>query len=452
MDVLMVVGATLAGLLLASAVSILPGLHIYNVIGGFVLLFHGMAARGGSLPPLEFFVPFLSSMVVAWSMLNTIPSVLLGAPDESALFTVMPGQKYLMLGRGYEGAMITGIGSLAGLFVLVLVVGPLAPVLLPVVHYVLCKSHGPMEQSHVHWILWVIITFMLMSEWPKGGHVGKAGWAKFLDAWKSLGAGLLTFILAGMFGFLLLNRSPISVESAFQNIMPAFVGLFAVPWCLLNAISATNIPPQRIGETMEIDGEVILRSTACGGLGGGFAAFFPIVTGGVGGLLAGHATAQRDERVFIMSQGVSKLVYYTGAYMLFFVPLLNIRRGGGAWMIQSLFTARTYYDYLMILGVIALAGGLSFLLLSPMARFVLWLIERIDYRTVSWVALVIIVAIVLGVTGLAGLYVMLVGTGIGLLPVLFGSRRLNCLGVLLLPMACKMSGIDAPIARFLGLY
>jgi len=34
---------------------------------------------------------------------------------------------------------------------------------------------------------------------------------------------------------------------------------------------------------------------------------------------------------------------------------------------------------------------------------------------------------------------------------LFGSRRLNCLGVLLLPIACNMSGIGEPVAAFLGL-
>jgi TctA family transporter len=46
---------------------------------------------------------------------------------------------------------------------------------------------------------------------------------------------------------------------------------------------------------------------------------------------------------------------------------------------------------------------------------------------------------------------MTVATGIGLIPVLFGSRRLNCLGVLLLPIACNMSGVGESVAAFLGL-
>jgi len=38
-----------------------------------------------------------------------------------------------------------------------------------------------------------------------------------------------------------------------------------------------------------------------------------------------------------------------------------------------------------------------------------------------------------------------------LLPVLFGSRRMNCLGVILLPMACNMSGFGPGLAACLGL-
>ena len=43
------------------------------------------------------------------------------------------------------------------------------------------------------------------------------------------------------------------------------------------------------------------------------------------------------------------------------------------------------------------------------------------------------------------------GGAIGLVPVLLGSRRMNCLGVILLPMACNMSGVGSTVAGWLGL-
>ncbi len=434
--------AVLAGTVISCFLAILPGLHIYNVMGLAALFLYSLHGGGLAAMP-EVYIPFLIGLVTGWSVLNTIPSVLLGAPDESAIFTVLPGQKYLMTGLGYEGTMMIGAGSLAGIFMLVFLIGPFAPKFLPIARYVL--------NPHMHWILWVVITFMLMTEWPKDGNWGPAGWRKFFTAWSTLGAGLLTFFLSGLLGFLLLYRPLVSVDNAFQNIMPAFVGLFAVPWCLLNAVSGTEVPKQHVRGTLNINGDLLLRASIAGGIGGGFAAFFPVITGGIGGLLAGHATAQRDERVFMMSQGVSKVVYYTGSLMLFFVPGLFLTRGGGALIVKGLYTPHTWGDYYLALGSIALSGAVSFLLLSPLTRWTLKLMDKVDYRHISILSLGIIIALVFVITGWAGLFIMTVATGIGLVPVLFGSRRLNCLGVLLLPIACNMSGVGEPVAAFLGL-
>ena len=434
--------AVLAGTAVACVLGLLPGLHIYNVMGVLVLGVLGLAKTGIDVPP-EVYIPAMTGMVVGWSVVNTIPAVLLGTPDESALFTVLPGQKYLMSGRGFEGTMITAVGGLAGAWFLLAVVAPCAPVYLPVAQQVL--------KGHMHWVLWIIITFMLMSEWPKGGNRGRAGWAKFYDAWKTLLAGLATFLLSGLLGFILLTASPVSHEVAFQNIMPAFVGLFAVPWCLLNMISAADVPPQRLARSLDLDGDVILRSVWSGGLGGGIAAYFPVVTGGVGGMLAGHACAQREERVFIMGQGVSKFIYYVGAFMLMFVPGLNLTRGGGAWMVKTLYVPAGISDYYLVLGSIAVSAGISYLAMEPLTRLTVRFVSRFDYRHVSTVALAVIVLMVLLMTGWIGLFIAAVGTGIGLLPVLFGSRRLNCLGILLLPIACNMSGFGYRIIALLGL-
>ena len=102
--------AVLTGTAIACVLGLLPGLHIYNVMGVLVLGVLGLAKAGIDVPP-EVYIPAMTGMVVGWSVVNTIPAVLLGTPDESALFTVLPGQKYLMAGRGFEGTMITAVGT-----------------------------------------------------------------------------------------------------------------------------------------------------------------------------------------------------------------------------------------------------------------------------------------------------------------------------------------------------
>ena len=120
-------------------------------------------------------------------------------------------------------------------------------------------------------------------------------------------------------------------------------------------------------------------------------------------------------------------------------------------MIRAVYTPSGISDYYLVLGSIAIASGISYLMMEPLTKLTLKFIDRFNYRHVSTIALGIIIFMVMAVTGWVGLFIAIVATGIGLLPVLFGSRRLNCLGILLLPIACNMSGFGETITGWLGL-
>ena len=427
------------GACISSVLACIPGLHIYNIFAALLLVAN--YDRLGL--PVQIVLPFALGMTVGYAMLNVIPSVLLAAPDESTVFTVLPGQKYLMDGRGYEAAIVTFMGGLTGLVFLLLIMGPLAPHLLP--------AAVTIFRPHLHWIVWCVICFMLMSEWPKSGRLGDAGGRKLFNAWKSTGMGLVTFLLSGVLGFILMYRSPLTPNAAFQNFMPAFVGLFTLPRLILNIVCRVEPPSQRSHVGERLNGADLLHGSLAGALGGSFAAFIPAVTGGVGAMLAGHATAMRNDRAFLVSQGTSKLVYYVGAILLFCVPGPALARGGAAAMLRSLCPPRTHSDYYLALASVALAGAVCCVLIRPLTRGMIHLISRAGYRTVSCAALVSVLVIVAAVTGVPGVCVACVATGIGLMPVVFGSRRMNCLGVILLPIACNMSGVGPSVASWLKL-
>ncbi|MFP4346145.1 MAG: tripartite tricarboxylate transporter permease [Anaerolineales bacterium] len=429
---------SLVGAMGASLLALVPALHIYNVAGFLLLL-------GSVLDPVlspERMAFLFLGMITGYAMLNTIPSIFLSVPDESTIFIVLPGQKYLMQQRGYEAVVLSGIGGLGGLAALALLT-PVASRLFPVVREVL--------RPHMGWILWTIIAYMLISEWPKGSDRAPAGLRRWWEGWKSLTAGLVTFVLSGLLGFVLMYRSLVPVQVAYQNLLPAFVGLFAVPWVIQNLLARVELPPQFIARSIDAPLSVSFQGTAAGVLGGLFAAFFPVVTGGIGGFLAGHATAQRDERAFIISQGASKVVYYVGGFLLFFVPGLHLTRGGMAWMISTRYSTYTPERYYWATAAVLLAGVVAFFLSLGIARLVIAVAERFSYRLITLLTLAILILVVVGMTGAGGLAVCVVATGIGLIPVLWGSRRMNCMGVLLLPIALNMAGAGAAVAGFLGL-
>jgi len=429
---------TLAGTLLASLLAIVPALHIYNV-AGFILLASGALAAWMNPEQMAFL--FLG-LITGYAMLNTISSIFLSVPDDSTIFIVLPGQKYLLQRRGYEAVVLTGIGGLGGLVVLALLT-PVASRLLPPIREIL--------RPHMAWILWTIIAYMLFSEWPKGTDRAPAGWRRWWDGWKSLTAGLATFLLSGVLGFVMMYRSLVPLEVAYQNLLPAFVGLFAVPWVIQNIMARVELPSQHIARTVDAPFAAIFQGTAAGVLGGLFAAFFPVVTAGIGGFLAGHATAQRDERAFVISQGASKVVYYVGGFLLFFVPGLHLTRGGMAWMVSTQYSTYTPERYYWATAAVLVAGVLAFFLSLGLTRLVIALTARVSYRSISFATLAILLAVVMIVTGWGGLAVCAVATGIGFIPVLWGSRRMNAMGVLLLPIALNMAGAGDAVAGLLGL-
>jgi putative membrane protein len=438
MDELVLIGAALAGTVLSSLLSCLPALHIYNVAGLMVLL----SVKAEGLFSGEVLAMFMLGLVVGYAVVNTIPSIFFGAPDDSTLFVVLPGQRYLMERRGFEASVLTGVGGLGGLVVLLLL-APAMPRLFPVVRAVV----GP----HLHWILGAILVYMVLSEWPKGSDRGRGSLAKFLDAWRSLGVGLLTLLLSGLLGLVLFYSSLVPAEMAFQNLMPAFVGLFAIPWVLQNLLSQAQVPVQQTSRSVDLSPGLIARGVGAGALGGLFAAFFPVVTGGIGGFLAGHATAQRDDRLFIVSQGASKLVYYVGAFLFFFVPGLHLTRGGMAGMLSILYTPYTPATYWLAIAATLICGALAFGLLLVLSRAAIGLVSRVDYRWVSAGTLAVLIGVVAALTGWGGLLIATVATAIGLLPVLWGSRRMNCMGVLLVPLTLQMAGLGTVAAGWLGL-
>jgi putative membrane protein len=437
-DALPLVGAALLGTVLASLLACIPGLHIYSVAGILIVLNLRLQGRVDG----EVLALFMLGLVVGYAVVNAIPSIFLGAPDESTLFIVLPGQRYLLQERGFEASVLTGVGGLGGLLVLVLL-APVLPRVLPAIRTVVAP--------HLHWILAAIIAFMLMSEWPRGSDRGATPWARFIDAWRSLGVGLLTFVLSGILGFVLMYGNLVPVEMAFQNLLPAFTGLFAIPWVLQNLLSQVRMPVQHVVSSVDLSPRLVAQGVGAGVLGGLFAAFFPVVTGGVGGLLAGHATAQRDDRLFIVSQGASKLIYYVGGFLLFFVPGLHLARGGMAWMLSVSYVPDSPATYWTGVGATLVCGALGFGLLLWLSRAAIGVVSRVDYRWISAGTLVLLTGIVLGLTGWCGLLVAVVATGIGMLPVLWGSRRTNCLGVVLLPLTLQMAGLGPTVAGWMGL-
>jgi putative membrane protein len=428
----------IVGTCFACVAACLPGLHVYSIAALILLMMR--AGTSGGMP--DRWLMLFVGMVVGYAVASGIPAILISAPDDSSAWIVSPGHSYLLQGRGYEALALTVIGCLGGLWALI-ALAPLASCVTGALHHVL--------QPHLHWIVGALALFVLLSEWPKDPERGSSPFARLFAAWVPLAAGLATFALSGLLGLVLGYRPMVPRAMSYQGLVPAFAGLFAVPWLVQNLLSGVRIPKQHVARSVDANLSLALGGVAAGTVGGLVATYLPAVTGSLGGLVAGHATAQRDERAFLVAQGATKMVYYAGALLLFLAPGPPFTRGGMASMLAPVYTPRSGRTYGLSVAAMAICGAVASLLTLALGRWASRLVSSRPSRWLSVAVLIALVATVGGLTGGRGTLVTLAASGIGLIPLSFGSRRANCLGILLLPMLLDAAGAMPLVVGWLGL-
>lgn len=422
----------------AAAASCVPGLHIYSLMALLApfAAAPSFAHADGLLPAVWM------AAVAGYAIGSSVPAVLLSSPDESAVLASGPGRRFVLEGRANDAVLLSALGAMAAAAVLVAASFP-ATRTLPVLSAVL--------RPHAAWVVWVAVVFLLMSEWPKENAFGVNSRARLMKSWTGPAAGLLTFALSGILGFVLFYRPPVEPGNAAHVLAPAFAGLFAVPWLVASITWPARIPEQAPASLRLVPARMLCHGAAAGVCGGAFAAFFPAITGGIGSLFAGHAASLRNRKTFLVSQGAARMTYYAGGLLLFFMPRSPITRGGAAWMLNARYEPVPATDLPASLAGLALGAAAGLLMVMPLARGTAAILRRFGAARVSAASLAAIAVLVFLLTGFAGLCIAAVASAIGMIPLAFGSRRMTALGVLLLPMACSLSGHGTAAAEWLGL-
>ena len=435
-------GATVLGVFVAALISLIPGLHIYNVIAITMLVYFAIMDAMSGMDPL-LMTSFLLGMVVAFSMLFTVSSQYFQPTDESFRSLVLPHERFLLEGRAHEAVLLAGVGSLVALYAIVF----LLPVMIDPI-----MTFSRLLQPHHYWIVMTVIAFVLMTEWPKDHGVGWTAAQRLQDGWVQLLMGYFSFIGAGILGIVVFNRTLVPLDASFQSLMPLFVGLFAIPTYIMTFLTETRVPSQHHCNSVEIQDLDIPRGSLSGLLAGIFAAMNPGLTPGPTLLMTGHITAQSGERQFLIGGGAGRLMYYVGALVLFFLPGVYLRRGGAAINISLFFVPETEAQFHVITMVIALSGALSFLMLDRFSLVCARLVALIPYKFFSAVGLVLLTYLVYRVTGPEGLTIMGAATILGVVPNVWHTRRINLLAVLLVPIALNMGGYGPAVAKIFALY
>jgi len=428
------------GVLTGILTGILPGLHVNNIALIFLSLTTTILAV---LHPLinygltsDFILVLIALYIISVSISHTfhdtIPSTFLGAPDEDTALSVLPAHTLLLEGKGYEAVAISAMGSFGAiLFCFVL--------LLPVRFIIGAPLHlYSVLQDIMLYILLAITILMIATEKGKIDDITDKG--IFPSVAGMLFATFL-FILSGLFGIIALDlpvQSPIGFDS--PVLFPALSGLFGLPTLITSLATKPKIPKQHLDAPRLSPSEkrASLLSITTGSTAGILVSIIPGITSAVGTILAMNVRGESDKR-----QTIVTLSAVNTACAFFVVVVLYIilrSRSGATLAVMQLISIQVWDQLLMPVNLIYLlmallfGGTLSYFLTLKVGKLFARSFSQVPYQPLVTATISLIVILVFLFTGFTGLFILLVATFIGLIPVQWGVRRSHCMGILLVPI------------------
>ena len=174
----------------------IPGIHV-NTAGA--ILFASSNFLLTKVSP-EFLCVLMVSMSIAHALIEFVPSMLLGVPQEGTATSILPGHRMVLQGRSKEVIRIVSVGGFGAIIVTILML-PIFSILLPFLHDV----SKPFTWA-ILLVASIYLTYSLTSNFRD-----------FL--WSSL-----LFVISGILGWVIF-QSPISSG---VTLMCVFSGLFGI--------------------------------------------------------------------------------------------------------------------------------------------------------------------------------------------------------------------------------
>jgi len=372
---------------------LVPGLHVNTLVVMFLSLLPSLSIDKYSA------VALIIAMSITHSFVDYIPSILLGAPEEDSVLSVLPGHRLLLKGKGYEAIKLTvvgGIGSLA-LCVAILPIGITAfPYL-----YTISKKALP-------YILIAILLYMIFIE-PREKRI----------------YALIVMIYSGIFGLIVLQSK--------KALFPALTGLFGISTLVISMKKKANIPEQSLNEEIE----PFPRGIILGTLAGIFSGLFPSVGSSQSAMVMQNFIRKREKskeeetKEFLVALGGVNTVDAIYAFLALY--LIGKPRSGASIAVEKILQYLSYRDFLYILGIILSSSFLAVLITLRLSRFLVQKITMFKYEKISLLTLGFLLAMILFFSGERGLLIAFVASSIGIFAQLSGVKKSNCMAVLIIP-------------------
>lgn len=400
--------ACILGVLCGVITGVIPGVHV-NTVGAFIFSYSVYLL--GIFSP-EYIAVFLISMSISHSMIDFLPSMFLGVPEEGTVLSVLPGHYLMLQGRGKEAIRLVTLGGFGSLLVTILLL-PLFLMFLPPFYSII--------KPYIGLILTFAAIYMIL-RLNKG--IYKIIWSSVI------------FIFSGIIGWVTLN-TPLSPNVL---LLTVFSGFFGVSTLLYSITKNSFLPPQYSDHHLNFDGR-IMRGIIAGGIAGTILGFLPGMGPSQGSILAQEISGGGDignnrEGFLVAMSGVN---VSDALFSLIAIYLIGNPRSGIAVFIDKMIQNFDFHLLILFIFVSITAVSLSVFFCIKLGDMLLLNIHKFDYIKLSKVVIILmsILIVIFSLIEKSNLFYVfilyLTSISLGLMPHYLGVNKSNLMGVLIVP-------------------
>jgi len=399
------------GLIFGLIAGILPGIHPNQIYVALMSL----------LPLLSDIEPnAILALILSTAMANTLsnylPAIFFSVPDPNTVINVLPGHRMVLDGKGMDALFISLVGAFLTL-VVCLVSLPLLLYLIPIVHEFL--------YPYLQFLLIGLSFYMIWME----------------KAWKDRIFCLSIYLLSGLWGILTLNSTIISADWA---LFPTLTGMFGIAGLLLSMEEVTKLPSQDISEDVNIGN--VGKIVGSGVIAGLLIGVLPGAGESQAGVLVSQFTGLSQNEFLGTLAGINMSNLFFALVSLYSFGKI---RSGSAAAIDEVILEFGLEHLVFSVGIVLFSGALSVLATWYLGKKTLKTLERVNYRLLSQIIIGFTAAMVFWLTGIVGVFILIISTCLGLLAVLLEVKRTSNMGYLMIPTIIYFSGLTHVINSFL---
>ena len=402
--------ACFIGIAIGTTTGMIPGIHV-NTAGAIIFASSTFLL---TLVSPEFLCVLMVSMSIAHALIEFVPSMLLGVPQEGTATSILPGHRMVLQGRSKEVIRIVSVGGFGAIIVTILML-PIFAITLPLLHNI---------SKPFTWIILLVASIYLTYSLT----------ANFRDFLWSL----LLFVLSGILGWIIF-QTPISSGT---TLMCVFSGLFGISTILFSLNDSSTIPHQNPFYELNID-YAKFKSIFAGGITGAILGFLPGFGPAQGTVIAQAASGTNDNgndddtvNFLLATSGLNISDCLFSLIAIYIIG--NPRSGIAVYMSYLIFEMGLNHLAIFIFASL-LAVSVSLVLSLKLGDSFSRLMGGVDYKKLSICVIllqIVILYIFIFYYKAPVLYMtlaLITSTAMGMLPHYIGVGKSHLMGVLIIP-------------------